>query len=1217
VTIHVVPSSHNDGLVSPDNTMHIKKLEISGFKSFVDRTVVHFDHDVTGIVGPNGCGKSNIVDAIRWCMGEQSPRQLRGKSMGDVIFAGSESRKPNGFAEVTITFSNTDAEYAQTLPIEYRDYPEIAITRRLYRDGTSEYLINKTQVRLKDLNDLFLGTGVGSKAYSIIEQGKIGLIVSAKPEDRRLLIEEAAGITKYKHRKKQAEIKMDLTRQNLLRVGDIVAEIDRNMASLKRQASKAKRYLEYRQEHDDLVLHEASHRLLAIIAVEKVERAQADEARERAERERTEVSTRQSVLEAGRAEGVTLERQVDKDQNAAFLADNEVRTCDAKAQRSMDRLHVLQERQQAATQEGQRVHLEAERFQKEQATIQENLANLENNEAEHAERLRLEEDKLRHREQEQRDVESRTAWLRTTMAKSTATAAASQERLAGFDQRVEDMRLRRERLTIDTERFREDLREAQDRRASFAETVAGLEQDMASTTERVAVLSAKMQGLREGMVASDREVERAKNELSQSRGRLRALEEVHARLEGVGTGTRVLVDTRDPCILGLVADIIEPPEELLNPFAALMGDRLQTVVVNDLDRAATLLSDLAAKKVGRASVLHESPPFVASAHRLDAPGVLGPLVPRLRFEPRYEALAQALLGDAVLVESDEVARHLREQGCRATLVTIAGTVYHPDGRISGGAGDDVAAGLLQQKLRVREMRRRVADDEKRAETALATHAALRGEINETGDLLEEARTTEREVQLEKVTLDNDLRRSEDQIAAVTSRLDEIAREAEALDAKLDETALERDEAERSLARSRAEAKGAAEELELAEQESRTWAERVSEQKEVCTERKIEFARIREQANSARSTQERLERSIHELVDRAHSLEQEVVASSVEQGRVAAELFELKERMLDASVAAKAAHLEFERRRQALDEARSSLAMHEAEIKTLRDQLDKDMECQRGHEMALQKLELEREHLLEAVAEKFRGLRLATVMGDYHMRLPPDEDHRARIDELANLIDRMGPVNLDAMEEFDKTSERFTFYTTQKADLEKALSDLEHAIQQMNRESKRLFRSTFDAVNERFQEIFPRMFRGGKATLVLTNPEDLLETGVEIRAQPPGKKVGTIELLSGGEKALTAVSLIFAIFQHKPSPFCVLDEVDAPLDEANVTRFNDLVRSMTDRSQFILITHIKRTMQSVDVLYGVTMQEPGVSRLVSVKVNPAAQPRWVANTEAVA
>ncbi|PKN32332.1 MAG: chromosome segregation protein SMC, partial [Deltaproteobacteria bacterium HGW-Deltaproteobacteria-20] len=267
--------------------MHIKKLEISGFKSFVDRTVVHFDHDVTGIVGPNGCGKSNIVDAIRWCMGEQSPRQLRGKSMGDVIFAGSESRKPNGFAEVTITFSNTDAEYAQTLPIEYRDYPEIAITRRLYRDGTSEYLINKTQVRLKDLNDLFLGTGVGSKAYSIIEQGKIGLIVSAKPEDRRLLIEEAAGITKYKHRKKQAEIKMDLTRQNLLRVGDIVAEIDRNMASLKRQASKAKRYLEYRQEHDDLVLHEASHRLLAIIAVEKVERAQADEARERAERERT------------------------------------------------------------------------------------------------------------------------------------------------------------------------------------------------------------------------------------------------------------------------------------------------------------------------------------------------------------------------------------------------------------------------------------------------------------------------------------------------------------------------------------------------------------------------------------------------------------------------------------------------------------------------------------------------------------------------------------------------------------------------------------------------------------------------------------------------------------------------------------------------------------------------------------------------------------------
>ncbi len=1200
--------------------MHIKKLEITGFKSFVDRTYIHFDHDVTGVVGPNGCGKSNIVDAIRWCMGEQSPRQLRGKSMDDVIFAGSESRKAHGLAEVTITFSNDDREYAQTLPLEYRSYAEIAVTRRLFRDGTSEYLINKTQVRLKDVHDLFLGTGVGSKAYSIIEQGKIGMIVSAKAEDRRYLIEEAAGITKYKHRKKQAEKKMDLTRQNLLRVGDIVAEIDRSLASLRRQAAKAKRYLRYREEHDDLVLHEASHRLLGITAVEKVERAEEQRTREQVERGKTELDARQAALEAARAEGVELERLVDKDQHAAFTADNEVRTCEADAQRTSDRLHALAQRQEAATEEGKRVRDEALQLQKEHQTIRDTLQDLERQEADHEERLRVEETKLREREAEHRDVEARAAWLRKAVATNTAEAAAAQERLSGFDQRVDDMRMRRERLTIDAERFREDLREAEQHRTSLTEQSASLEQDQSATNERVAVLSSELQQLREAMVESDREIETAKNELSQSRGRLRALEELHARLEGVGAGPRALVDTKDPCIQGIVADLVEAPPDLIGPFAALMGQRLQTVVVDDLDQASLLLADLAGRNVGRASVIHHAPPFVAASQRRPVleSGVVGPLAPRLRFAPEHEALVQALVGDALLVEDHAVARRLRAEGIRRTLVTVEGTVYHADGRISGGTGDDVAAGLLQQKVQMREVGARLEEQEQRVETLLASHAELRERMTETGDRLEEARTAEREVQLEKVTLDNDLRRVGDQFATLTGRLEEIDRESSELDERLDDTALERDEAQATLESAKARAAEGTQQLDQAEQESRDFAERVAEQQERCTERKVDFARIREQASSGRATHERLERSIDELTTRADSLEREIVESAAEQGRLAATLFELQSRRLDAMEVARKAHHEFERRRQGLDQARNALAIHEADIKVLRERVEADAEQQRSHQMTLQKLEIDLDHLIGTIAEKFRGLHLPRVVGDYHLRPPPDENHRHRIDELAQLIDRMGPVNLDAMAEHDKAEERMAFYSSQKADLEQALTDLDRAIQDMNRESRRLFRSTFDGINERFQDIFPRMFRGGSAKLVLTNPDDLLETGVEVRAQPPGKKVSSIELLSGGEKALTAVSLIFAIFQHKPSPFCVLDEVDAPLDEANVTRFNDLVRSMTDRSQFILITHIKRTMQSVDVLYGVTMQEPGVSRLVSVKVNPAAQPRWVASdTEAVA
>lgn len=1200
--------------------MHIKKLEICGFKSFVDRTVIQFDHDVIGVVGPNGCGKSNIVDAIRWCMGEQSARQLRGKSMDDVIFAGSERRKPHGFAEVTLTFTN-DGDDAASLPLEYRDYPEIAVTRRLYRDGTSEYLINKTPVRLKDITDLFLGTGVGTRAYSIVEQGKIGLIVSAKPEDRRLLIEEAAGITKYKHRKKQAEKKIELTRQNLLRVGDIVAEIERNLASLKRQAAKAERYLAYKREHDDLVLHEASHRLLEITARDKYECEALQAVRETVTRLRTELASREARLEAARAQALHLEQQADQAQNDAFRADNDVRSCEAEMDRARDKLQTLGERLRTGSDELAKLSRETEHLTAERATLRESLESLENHEREGEERLRLEESRLHELERQMRECEARAGDLRKRAAASAAAKAAAQERLAGFDRRTEELRLRREKLAIDAERFREDRAEAEEKRAQLVETCQQLHEDAAESARRLSELDQTMKGLRQAIVESERELERAKNDLSQQRGRLRGLEEVHARLEGVGRGTRALIDTHDPCIVGLVADILEADEHVTQAFAALVGEQLQAVVVRDVDRAAGLLASLAGRKQGRATVVPMSPPFVAGQTSAcpREPGVIGPMVAFLRHGPEYESLARAIAGDAIVVQEPQVAWRLRSEGVRATIVTLDGTVFHPNGRISGGTGDAVAAGLLQQKRQLRELRESVAASESQVEKLLARHTELRTSMNDTSSALDRARAWEREVQLEKVTADGNLRRVEDTLATVSARVAEISREADELDGRLEEASLERDEVERKLHRAETEAQQSQAELAELEAQIRQWSERVSEQAAVCTERKVMFARVREQAASGRTTVDRLTRSIDELELRIARLDHDTTDAAKQQGQVAALLYVLRERIGELVEAAKLAHEQFDKQKLALEEARAELGAHEAYIKTLRTELQSATETEQRHDMAAQKLAIERDHLLAGVAERFRGLHLPRVVGDYHLRPAPDETHRARIQELATLIDRMGPVNLDAMAEYDKAAERFEFYTTQKTDLEKAIADLEHAIQQMNRESRRLFRETFDSVNERFQTIFPKMFRGGRATLTLTNPDDLLETGVDIQAQPPGKKIGSIELLSGGEKALTAVSLIFAIFQHKPSPFCVLDEVDAPLDEANVARFNDMVRQMTDRSQFIMITHIKRTMQSVDVLYGVTMQEAGVSRVVSVKVNQNAPPRWTQPTtgEAVA
>jgi chromosome segregation protein len=603
------------------------------------------------------------------------------------------------------------------------------------------------------------------------------------------------------------------------------------------------------------------------------------------------------------------------------------------------------------------------------------------------------------------------------------------------------MRMRKERLLIDMQRFGEDSKEAEEIKVSLREQLFSLEAEQATSKERVSVLSMSMQRFREALVESDRGLEEAKNALSQGRGRLRGLEEVHARLEGVGAGVRALVASQDPCILGLVADLIEASDQALVPFAAVLGSRLQAVVVDDLERSSVLFEELGKRKAGRATMIHAYPSFAGVSYSpevLGQVGLLGPLPCFLRFSSEYEGLVRSMVGGTLLVEDRQTVSRLRAIGFRGQIVTLDGEVHHGDGSLSGGAGEDVALGLLRQKQQIRQMSERVLEEEKRVEELLFSHGQLRDQLKEAGELLEEARVSEREAQLEKVTLESELHRAEDRLKSVSSRLMEIDKESEELEARLDEAGFARDEAERVLEESKTRAKVASEALQEAEEQARLWMDRVSEQKEACTERKVEFVRIREQATSARATQDRLSRSVVELGDRAQALDQEVVASSVEQGQLAAQLFEFRARSLEASEAARSAHLEFDRRRQALDGARNALAIHEAELKTLRDKLEERMELQRQHEMALQKLQLEREHLIEGVAEKFRGLRLPRIVGDYHLRPPPDSDHRARIDELSTLIERMGPVNLDAMEEFEKTSERFEFYTTQKADLENAL-----------------------------------------------------------------------------------------------------------------------------------------------------------------------------------
>jgi len=1185
--------------------MKIKKLELVGFKSFVDKTVLHFDNDVFAIVGPNGCGKSNIVDAIRWCMGEQSARHLRGRSMEDVIFSGSETRSAHDFAEVTLTFEN---DTPSEMPLEYKDYAEIAVTRRLHRSGDSEYLINKTPVRLRDVTDLFLGTGAGTKAYSIVEQGKVGLIVSAKPEDRRLLIEEAAGITKFKARKKQAEKKMELTQQNLLRVGDIVAEIDRSLASLKRQAAKAERYVSYRDELEDLQLHEASHRFLELTGWIKLESGSVQALSEDWERSRAELGAREGELEAKRLEVHEAEERLDGAQNESFAADSAVRAEEAAIERSRDRLASLSQREQQAEAERVAMADQAAQLEAERSIVAQQVAILAAEEGTEAEVLAREEAALASVLEQHKGCSGRVDVSRQVVARAQTEIASAEARLAGFERRQTEMTTRKDKLGAERSTLETACVERAAQGKELARAVAELTAGRVTSAAEKARLEQRLAELKDVVQIHERALDSAKAELSKKRSRYVALEEMHARLEGVGAGTKAIVGTRDPSIVGLIADRVEAPEHLIDALAGLLGARVHDVVVNDLDAGVALLEQLADEKKGRAAIVPQHPAFVAGAGDTlpEDEAIVARLVETLRFAAEDEALVRALVGDAVVVSDLASARRLRDVGIRAVLVTLDGSVLYADGRLEGGSGDRVASGMLEAKREARILAGEVEQLDAVVTAKLEEFHGSRAELAQTGTALDRARQEAHSKELALVSAQKDLQKAEGLLEGMTRRLQALVEEEGELGTAIDEAGFEREAASGALSEARSLRETGEAALREAEQALAAAQQSLDAQRQTVTVCKVTIAGARERLAGARGTETRLARSAAELQARAERLEEELVANARAYGETAAQLVTHKANVHEALDRARQAHEVLAAVRSVFEELRADLGQRESAIRELRGRTEAVREDLQTHELALRERELAMQHLVAGVADKFRGLQLGRVVGDHHMRPPPDDVSRARVDELTKLIERMGSVNLDAMREHAEAEERFTFYTTQKADLDKALADLTRAIQQMNRESRRLFEETFAAVDAKFREIFPRMFRGGRAELRLTNPEDMLETGIDIIAQPPGKKLSSIELMSGGEKALTAVSLVFAIFQIKPSPFCILDEVDAPLDEANVARYNDIIRSMTDRSQFILITHIKRTMQMVDVLYGVTMPEAGVSKIVSVRMNDTAQ-----------
>ncbi|MEQ8274403.1 MAG: AAA family ATPase [Deltaproteobacteria bacterium] len=1345
--------------------MKIRRVEIQGFKSFADRTVLRFGEGITGVVGPNGCGKSNIVDAIRWVMGEQSAKHLRGSGMQDVIFAGSESRGPSGMSEVTISFKND----GNLVPPEYQRHDEISVTRRLFRDGTSEYAINKVQCRLRDIHDLFMGTGIGKNAYSIIEQGRIGLIVTSKPEDRRAIIEDAAGVSRYKARRKQAERRIQATEQNLLRITDITEELSGRLKTLERQAKRAEKYKRIKTELKELELHQATHRYLELQTLETFDRRQAKQLRAEIEEAEQAIAADEArlaeALEAFEQRDEVLrerETKISADQQALALAKNNAEFLDRERTKLLDR------KAEAET-ETTELNAELERLQAERAEAKANRDALESSDGAELKSLDDREAALTNLNTKIGAAESALDADKQAMVDALTAIAEHKNNLANLERAGRDLEVQIGRSLTAKKSAAGKAREAEAKAKDLSKTLEDNRQLKLSLEDERSTQEALVAKLREEMTETEAQLQRAREELMDKRSRLKTLDDIQKNYEGCTDAVRRLMKQkeRDPSLStalhGLVADVVSAEPRFEAAVEAVLGDRLQYVIVNSQNDGLASIDFLKKNESGRSSFIpldlredhvswapwpssrppgassqppaeangaapghdatngatngtsavatdalaadgrpadpavatdrpngadapaeaaavddaqatpaadHEAPtqgavvtvptavevperfaarhgdpdrtmvprgsamhaatdvaagpalptpaltdlPYPENADSMywwpeeselwpdmEAPGVCGKMVDLVRAQPGYEHVARVLMGDVVIVDGLNQAQNLwRSNGHRKTLVTLSGEVLDPVGVLTGGSSEGKSKGMLKQKREIKELTDDVRRLEAKATVAEERYTTLKQRVADLDKQIQTLSKQGHAEELSLVNLEQDLRRLQDELQRESDEKRSRGEEIEMLRKK---RASVSDEAEKST--------WAVEELEKA----RTAAEqRVTERaaevtglkqdlgklSEDVTDLKVKVAANREKRDSSAKHLERVERRIGEVETRLVRLAEIVEECATELEGIAERITQAEQEgeTLEASLAQDREEVRVAR--EALEGEQREVKAEAAQTREKRTAIDAMKEALSELTLKIREVQIGLENLVAQIDERYR-IHLPEILTDYHLLPRMSAEHEKETAKLRRQLDNIGPINLTAIDEFKEVGERYEFLNGQKKDLEEAIASLKAAIKRINKTSKERYVEAFRLVNEKFQAVFPKLFNGGRCALVMTDESDPLESGIEMLAQPPGKKLQSVNLLSGGEKALTAVSLIFAIFLIKPTPFCLLDEVDAPLDEANVGRYNEMLREMSSISQFILITHNKRTMELPDRLYGVTMEEPGISKIVPVDI----------------
>jgi len=1177
--------------------LYFKKLEIFGFKSFADKITVDFEPGITCIVGPNGCGKTNVVDAIRWVLGEQSAKQLRAGKMEDIIFNGSRTRKPVGLAEVSLSLDNSQ----NILPIEYR---EVTVTRRLFRSGESEYYINKSPCRLKDITALFLDTGMGTDTYSLMEDKKIDFILNSKPEERRTIFEEVAGVMKYKWRREEALRKLESTQANLMRLSDIIAEVKRQINSLDYQARKARQYQKYREQLKRLEIR----RLMKNYTKIKEESTQGEgnlsSLSSQAERLSSECKQKEDSTLQLRLQLKEKEEELTKTQRELFSVSSEI-------SRFEDRLLLGKERKEEI--EGERAQLreQIEDSNNKNTLLDEKISQTEKDNEELAKQLNETNTAFSAKEEILRSLTERLVHLSGSLEERKEALVELMNKTAQARNRLISLELDRKSLLSRKEKLNTDeKRRCKDKEILQGE-ISGKQEELKKENEKLAEINERNNLLvkeKDSLVESLKQTIDRVGELQQKHSLRLALLQSSSELSQKEALVEEVLSRGFPGIYGTVKRLISFPPEYEVVLEKLLGERLQYLVCEDTQSGLAVIEYLKKEKKGYLTFLPIKELPVSNPGPVIPQDVVGmSLLEKVGYEKKYQKVAEFLLGNIFLVDSlDQIGlaemKSRQEEKSKKEIIflTKEGDVLTSSGILSGGSREFLEENISIRDKKVKELEKEISQLKEGLDKTITQRGKLEEKISDVNSQIEKNNALSQKAQISIAQLGEVISQKEELKKRLDSEINLLIDEQSIIEKDISTGATDVEQLSNDQKVGETSQKEIQEMIKELEKDHHSVAEQEKEEREKLIELKILKTQLEEKERNLQSERSHLENEregLLSLIDQRKealaNLEGKVTGIEEVKFSGEKEISSLSESKNKLEIEQKKLQEEKEKINQNLQEEETILGQKKGELSRIQTDLTQE-------KINSNRLSLELNQINEKLTEEFNLSLDEALQTVSQAPVDTSEDYVRDIEKLKRRIETMGPVNLAAPEEYERLDERYKFLKSQEDDLIRSSEDLRKAISKIDGTTRANFRKTFTSVRNNFQKVFTQLFEGGEADLVLTNEEDLLETGVDIVAQPPGKKLQNISLLSGGEKALCAIALLFALFMVKPSPFCVLDEVDAPLDDANLQRFTMLLKEFVNKAQFIIVTHNKKTMEMSDVLYGITMEEFGISKLISVK-----------------